>query len=105
MNFKKALSTSIVAGAAALASTQTIAVEEWDTCSIVRTGISGDIALVKVACPVSSVEWLELSGDTKGKFAAILTAMSLGKQIKINFDQAIVGSAGFPELKILYMNQ
>lgn len=79
----------------------------WDTCSIDRIGVSGDSDNVfKVKdCVISanSGNWIMISKQKDTSMATLLTALSLGKQVKMQADFADTGY--YKPLESLFLNQ
>jgi hypothetical protein len=87
-----------------------VAANTWDTCAIDRIGVAGDSDnLFKVkSCGIASNDgkWLQLVKQKDTSMATLLTALSLGKKVKINADFAAgdtVGSSYGP-VETLYLN-
>jgi len=74
------------------------AIAAWDTCAVERTGVVGtSTSLIKVTdCGTSgnNGKWLSLGNQTDRSLAVVLTAISLGKKVKINANFAGADTSG-----------
>lgn len=86
------------------------ALAAWDTCSVERTGVLGsDLALIKVTnCGTSANDgkWLSIGNQADRSLAVVLTAISLGKQIKLdaNFAGANTTGSEIGAISTIYLN-
>lgn len=92
-------------------STTAIAAPSWDTCAIQRMGVSGaSTQSIKItSCGISSNngKWLSITQQENASLATLLTALSLGKKVKINADYALGTTSGsaFGPINTIYLDQ
>lgn len=87
-----------------------VAAMSWDTCGIERIGVAGDTDnLFKVtSCGTSANNgiWLQLVKQKDTSMATLLTALSLGKKVKINADFAAgsTGGSSYGPVETIYLD-
>ena len=87
-----------------------MAAMSWDTCSVKRIGTSGDSDnLLKVGnCDNSANndKWLQLVKQQDTSMATLLTAISLGKKVKLyaDFDAGTTTGSAYGPVETIYMD-
>ena len=91
-------------------SSASMAAMTWDTCNIKRIGASGDsdnlLKVVNCKNRANDNKWLQLVKQKDTSMATLLTALSLGKKVKLYADFAagtITGSAYGP-VETMYLD-
>ena len=89
-----------------------MAAMSWDaSCGIERIGVAGDADnIFKVtSCSVSANDgkWLQLVKQKDTAMATLLTAFSLGNEVKLNADFAAATTDGsaYGPVEVIYMNK
>lgn len=107
---KKMILSAVTLSCVLMFAGSSIAANTWDTCGIQRLGVSGTSAnLFKVtSCGTSgnNDKWLSLVNQKDTSMAVLLTAISLGKEVKLNADFATATTTGsaYGAVEVIYLD-
>ncbi len=109
---KKKVVKSILGGIVVTAlSTPALATLSWDTCAVKRLGVSGSAKkLIKIdSCGFlyNNDKWLTVTNQENASLATLLTALSLGKKVKMqaHYNTANTITDSGSNINIIYLDQ